>query len=90
MVLAIGSKCEPFPRPEGPLNALAALLPDTAERVRGTETQTVPISELNVSDVVLVRPGIAFRRMAKSSRALPIRSLILCTHLNQWPHSCLK
>jgi len=34
-----------------------ALLPDTAERVRGTETQTVPISELNVSDVVLVRPG---------------------------------
>ena len=39
------------------LNALAALLPDTAERVSGSETQTVPISELKVGDVVLVRPG---------------------------------
>jgi len=39
------------------LNALAALLPDTAERIRGSETQTVPISELKVGDVVLVRPG---------------------------------
>src|ERR1035437_7413565 len=41
----------------GALNALAALLPDTAERVNGTDTQTVPISELKVGDVVLVRPG---------------------------------
>ena len=41
----------------GALNALAALLPDTAERVNGTGTQTVPISELKVNDVVLVRPG---------------------------------
>jgi P-type Cu2+ transporter len=29
----------------GALNALAALLPDTAERVSGTEIQTVPLSE---------------------------------------------
>src|SRR5882762_2174007 len=41
----------------GALNALAALLPDTAERVKGTETETVPISELQVGDIVLVRPG---------------------------------
>src|SRR6266851_1207506 len=41
----------------GALDALAALLPDTAERVRGEEIQTVPISELHVGDVVLVRPG---------------------------------
>jgi Cu2+-exporting ATPase len=41
----------------GALNALAALLPDTAERVRGAEIQTVPISELQVGDIVLVRPG---------------------------------
>ena len=41
----------------GALNALAALLPDTAERVNGSETQTVPISDLKVDDVVLVRPG---------------------------------
>ena len=41
----------------GALNALAALLPDTAERVIGQTSQTVPISELQVGDIVLVRPG---------------------------------
>src|SRR5438874_4128720 len=41
----------------GALSALAALLPDTAERVGGAETQTVPLSELHVGDIVLVRPG---------------------------------
>jgi Cu2+-exporting ATPase len=41
----------------GALNALAALLPDTAERVNGSGTQIVPLSELRVGDIVLVRPG---------------------------------
>jgi P-type Cu2+ transporter len=41
----------------GALNALAALLPDTAERIKGAETQSVPLSELLVGDIVLVRPG---------------------------------
>ncbi len=41
----------------GALNALAALLPDTAERVSGAEIQTVPLSGLQVGDLVLVRPG---------------------------------
>ncbi len=41
----------------GALNALAALLPDTAERVSGAEVQSVPIQELREGDVVLVRPG---------------------------------
>ena len=41
----------------GALNALAALLPDTAERLSGAEIQTVPLSELRVGDIVLVRPG---------------------------------
>lgn len=41
----------------GALNALATLLPDTAERVEGTGTETVPISELQVGEIVLVRPG---------------------------------
>ncbi|HWW87379.1 MAG TPA: heavy metal translocating P-type ATPase [Vicinamibacterales bacterium] len=39
------------------LNALAALLPDTAERVQGADTQSVPLSELRIGDIVLVRPG---------------------------------
>ena len=41
----------------GALNALAALLPDTAERVKDTNTESVPLSELRVGDIVLVRPG---------------------------------
>ena len=41
----------------GALNALAALLPDTAERVDGSEIRTVPIGRLSIGDVVLIRPG---------------------------------
>jgi Cu2+-exporting ATPase len=39
------------------LDALAALLPDAAERVTGDGVETVPIDQLVVGDVVLVRPG---------------------------------
>jgi Cu2+-exporting ATPase len=41
----------------GALDALAALLPDTAERVRGADTESVPLFELRVGDTILVRPG---------------------------------
>jgi Cu2+-exporting ATPase len=41
----------------GALAALAALLPDTAERVKGADTESVPLSDLRVGDIVLVRPG---------------------------------
>jgi P-type Cu2+ transporter len=41
----------------GALDALAALLPDSAERVRGAETETVSLAELAVGDIVLVRSG---------------------------------
>jgi Cu2+-exporting ATPase len=39
------------------LDALAALLPDGAERVTGDSVETVPIDQLAVRDLVLVRPG---------------------------------
>ena len=42
---------------QGALSALAALLPDTAERVTPNGTEEVPIAELRVGDIVLVRPG---------------------------------
>ncbi len=42
---------------QGALSALAALLPDTAERVAADGTEEVPIAQLRVGDVVLVRPG---------------------------------
>ncbi len=41
----------------GALNALAALLPSTAERVKGADTESVSLSELRVGEIVLVRPG---------------------------------
>ena len=42
----------------GALDALAALLPDVANRVDpGGEVRTVPLADLRVGDVVLVRPG---------------------------------
>src|SRR5690625_1197800 len=39
------------------LDSLAALLPDEAERVEGDEIVTVSPDELQVGDVVIVRPG---------------------------------
>ncbi len=41
----------------GALRALAELLPDTAERLTGAGTETVPLSALTIGDVLLVRPG---------------------------------
>jgi Cu2+-exporting ATPase len=41
----------------GALAALAALLPDTAERVNGEGMEAVPLSAVALGDVVLVRPG---------------------------------
>jgi Cu2+-exporting ATPase len=41
----------------GALSALAELLPDTAERVTVGGTEEVPIAQLRIDDIVLVRPG---------------------------------
>ena len=57
MVLGHWLEMRAMSQARGALNALAALLPDTAERESGSEIQTVPISELKVGNVVLVRPG---------------------------------
>jgi Cu2+-exporting ATPase len=42
---------------QGALNALAALLPESAERVTDSGIEKVRLAELHVGDVVLVRPG---------------------------------
>ena len=57
MVLGHWLEMRAISQARGALNALAALLPDTAERVRSAETETVPIADLHVGDIVLVRPG---------------------------------
>jgi len=41
----------------GALNALVAMLPDTAERVDGSEIRPIPVRQLRAGDLVLVRPG---------------------------------
>src|ERR1700675_505064 len=57
MVLGHWLEMRAISQARGALNALAALLPDTAERVNGTDTQSVALPELRVGDIVLVRPG---------------------------------
>jgi Cu2+-exporting ATPase len=57
MVLGHWLEMRAISQARGALDALAALLPDTAERISGTDTRSVPLSELRVGDIVLVRPG---------------------------------
>lgn len=42
---------------QGALDALAALLPDEAERVTAAGTETVSLAQLRAGDIILVRPG---------------------------------
>jgi P-type Cu2+ transporter len=57
MVLGHWLEMRAISQAHGALDALAALLPDTAERVNGSEIQMVPLRELQIADIVLVRPG---------------------------------
>lgn len=57
MILGHWLEMRALSQARGALTALAALLPDTAERVMGQATQTLPLPELRVGDIVLVRPG---------------------------------
>lgn len=42
---------------QGALKELAKLLPDQAEVIRGNTTVMIPLSELTIGDIVLVKPG---------------------------------
>jgi Cu2+-exporting ATPase len=57
MLLGHWQEMKAIGQAQGALAALAALLPDDAERVTDHGVETVPVSELRVGDVVLVRPG---------------------------------
>ncbi|HJT20172.1 MAG TPA: heavy metal translocating P-type ATPase [Nitrospira sp.] len=57
MVLGHWLEMRAISQARGALNALAALLPDTAERITGAGVHTVPLAELRMGDMVLVRPG---------------------------------
>ena len=57
MVLGHWIEMRSISQAQGALQELAKLLPDTAARMVGDRTETVPVSELRDGDVVLVRPG---------------------------------
>jgi Cu2+-exporting ATPase len=57
MVLGHWIEMRSISQAQGALKELAKLLPDMAERVVGDRTETVPINQLIVGDLVLIRPG---------------------------------
>jgi P-type Cu2+ transporter len=57
MLLGHWQEMKAIGQAQGALAALAALLPDDAERVTDGGAETVPASDLRVGDVVLVRSG---------------------------------
>jgi Cu2+-exporting ATPase len=57
MVLGHWLEMRAISQARGALDALAALLPDTAERATESGTEKVALADLRVGDVVLVRPG---------------------------------
>ena len=57
MLLGHWQEMKAIGQARGALSALAELLPDTAERVTGVDIEEVRIADLEVGDVVLVRPG---------------------------------
>ncbi|TDC35011.1 heavy metal translocating P-type ATPase [Kribbella albertanoniae] len=57
MLLGHWQEMKAIGQAQGALAALAALLPDDADRVTGDGVETVSVSDLRVGDVVLVRSG---------------------------------
>ena len=57
MVLGHWIEMRSINQAQGALKELAKLLPDTAIRIVGEQTENVPASELREGDLVLVRPG---------------------------------
>ena len=57
MVLGHWIEMRSVSQAQGALKELAKLLPDTALRLRGDQTETVAVSELRSGDVLLIRPG---------------------------------
>lgn len=57
MVLGHWLEMKAISRASGALDALAALLPDSAEIMTEKGVEKIPVAQLRVGDVVLVRPG---------------------------------
>ena len=57
MLLGHWQEMKALGQASGALDALAALLPDEAEVVQDSTTHTIPVTELEPSDLILVRSG---------------------------------
>jgi len=57
MILGHWIEMRSISQAHGALSELARLVPDTAERVSGSGTVTVPVADLREGDLILVRPG---------------------------------
>jgi Cu2+-exporting ATPase len=57
MLLGHWQEMKAIGQAQGALAALAALLPDDAERAAGDAVERIPVADLRVGDIVLVRPG---------------------------------
>jgi Cu2+-exporting ATPase len=57
MVLGHWIEMRSISQASGALRELTKLLPSTATRIRGEQLEEVPLSELRIGDLVLVRPG---------------------------------
>jgi len=58
MLLGHWQEMKAIGQAQGALDALAALLPDEAERIGADgSTETIPVSALAVGDILLIRPG---------------------------------
>lgn len=72
MVLGHWLEMRAIPQARGALNALAALLPDTVERVTGADTQSIPLSELR-PDACALRCRYSARSSEERSTAQALR-----------------
>lgn len=57
MILGHWIEMRSISQAEGALKELAKLVPDTADRIVGERTESVPVTDLSENDVVLIRPG---------------------------------
>ncbi len=71
MLLGHWQEMKALGQARGAVSALAELLPDEAERVGDGTVERIPLGELRVGDVVLVRPGVACPPTARSSPVAP-------------------
>ncbi len=89
MLLGHWQEMKAIGQAQGAFAALAALLPDTAERIAGDSVEEVAIVDLAVDDMVLVRPVAGPSRWCDRRRTSRVRRVhdhrrVPTTHPYRW------